>query len=236
MWIIDPDDYLPHKDALLIINKAYIEKSGLELLVFGYNKQALKRKAKIISIKEYKYCNGEELLSMLCMHSKFIEGFTWNKVFNLKLLKNKIGRFDISISSFEDKVWLFPLVADLNSCLIIPDILYQYNYNPTSLSRNADINKTIRRYDDAYDAHKKILEYIIKKYSDDSSIYYSVLADTYGIVRNNLMHKKQFIANHQRQLISEYSNFLHTTWKVSGNKKYFYFILKVLRYIKESYL
>ena len=232
LFFMDPDDKLYTDNALEIIAHRFEKRVDLDLLVFGYAQLDRKGCYSYVSIKNQLEFDGMQAVSFLGTRNKYVTGYTWNKVFNLQKLKNHMVPFDTSLSSYEDKLWLFQTMLKLESCIIIPDILYQYNYNSNSLSRTVDSSKIVKKYDDAFEAYKKILECISTEYPENITVYYSILVDEFCISLNNILHKRYFVADSQEFFISKYSNFLHSTWKKIPNKKYFFLIKKIFRYIK----
>ena len=232
LWIIDPDDVLYSPEAFLKISEEFKIRSGLDLLIFGYLKNSKLKEQKKFSIISPVLLSGKQVLSLLCMNEKHIEGYTWNKVLNLeKISKTIIGEFDVSLSSFEDKVWLFPLLTKIGECRVIPDILYQYNYNPNSLSHSVDKEKLLQRYDRAFEAYCRLVEYSRDVFGYESAEYYSVLADAYGIAVNNIVQMKFAMKNTKQnhELISKYSSFIRFTWRSAGLRKYKYLVRKILK-------
>lgn len=89
-------------------------------------------------------------------------GYPWNKLWNINALKkahnNSLPLFDTTIDRYEDKLWTLVASTNLTSILLIPELLYKYNYNESSLSQEQ--SEIDLRTNKAYVAYGKILDYL----------------------------------------------------------------------------
>lgn len=175
LWIIDPDDYIPTTSAINTILKIFYSDPNLSLLTFGYVEQLPsgrivdKRKT-----KKNKVFSGNTAFKLLAIGNGIMSGYPWNKVFNVtKIGKENLGRFDSNLTLYEDKFWQFKLLGKIDKCLYIPDILYQYNFNETSLSHTVSEDRAYSAYTDY------ILPYISMVKGEDSIEYQSAVAFIY---------------------------------------------------------
>ena len=234
LWFMDPDDCLNVNNAFDIVVNYFKKDNSIELLSVGYEQQLKSKKTKIVSPPHF-YSSGSFYILSLCNDLQSVDGYIWNKIFNLSFYDNGyMDLFDKNLSSFEDKLWLFNVLQKTKVILSVPDVLYLYNYNANSLSRGVNIENVIKRYDDAFNAYEKILKQVTEKYGQLNMLYYSVLVDTYRIAKNNIFQIKYVlkVSKQNEDLISKYSLFLDTVWKESNNKKYLFLVHKILRYIK----
>ena len=175
LWIIDPDDCIPNTNAIDIILQTFKENSDLSFLTFGYLEKLPsgrivdKRKS-----RKAKAFSGNDAFQLLAIGNGIMSGYTWNKVFNVaKIGKENLGRFDSNLTLYEDKFWQLKLLGKLDKCLYIPDILYQYNYNETSLSHTVSEDRAYSAYTDY------ILPYISMVKGETSVEYQSAASFIY---------------------------------------------------------
>ena len=231
LWIIDPDDIVVSSIAFSTINKTYNDNPDADILVFGFMKQLSNGRFLRISADKDFRLSGKELIDNLCVNCEYIEGYTWNKVFNLSRIdKSNLGSFDTDISSFEDKLWLFKLCCKVKKCCVIHDILYQYNYNFSSLSRGKDIEKVFRRLDGAFRAYSRIRDIIKAEFGPKSRQYYEVSAELFCFSVNNIFQLRKE-GKRFDDSISEYKKFISSDWRKDGMIKYYYLARKLLRYL-----
>ena len=175
LWIIDPDDYIPDKSTVTKIINTFESNHDLSLLTFGYSEKL--SNGKRIDKRKSKRCksfSGTEGFKYLAIGNGIMSGYTWNKVFNIaRIGRENLGIFDSDLLLYEDKFWLFKLLLKIDRCLYIPDILYQYNYNQTSLSHTISEAKAYSAYID------HILPYIALIKGRNSIEYQSAVAFIY---------------------------------------------------------
>ncbi len=89
-------------------------------------------------------------------------GYPWNKLWNIDSVKKahngSLPLFDPSIDRYEDKLWALVASTNLESVLLIPDLLYKYNYNDSSLTQEQ--SEIDIRTNKAYVAYGKILDFL----------------------------------------------------------------------------
>ena len=175
LWIIDPDDFIPDNSAIRKIINVFVKNPEITILTFGYIEKL--SSGKIIDKRKSKKSlifTGKEGFKLLSIGNGIMSGYTWNKVFNLCRLNN-LELFDGNLLLYEDKFWLFKILDDIDNdkCLYIPDILYQYNYNQTSLSHTISEDKAYSAYIDY------ILPYISSTHGRLSVEYQSAVAFIY---------------------------------------------------------
>lgn len=68
-------------------------------------------------------------------------GYVWNKLWNVDALKQNGGNipfFDAELSAYEDNAWDIKMLGCCSRVVLLPDILYEYKYVPTSLTKSDD--------------------------------------------------------------------------------------------------
>lgn len=68
-------------------------------------------------------------------------GYVWNKLWNVEAIRQSGGDipfFDVELFAYEDKVWDIKLLGCCSKVVLLPDILYEYKYVPTSLTKSDD--------------------------------------------------------------------------------------------------
>ncbi len=167
LWIIDPDDYIPEKCAVSKILNEFKADDDIAVLIFGYCEK--QDSGKILDkrvCKERVSFDGKEAFRSLSIGCSIMTGYTWSKVFNLAVIgKDRLGRFNQNITLYEDKLWQLGFLNTVDKCLYIPDILYQYNFNPKSLSHTISEERAYSAYTDY------ILPFLAEQKGKDSDEY-----------------------------------------------------------------
>ena len=88
-------------------------------------------------------------------------GYPWNKVWRVSALKGVNGAlplFDANLFTYEDKDWTLRALEGSHTLLLLPDILYDYRFVPSSLTKSEESWK--RRQYNAYTAYDRIIDYL----------------------------------------------------------------------------
>lgn len=88
-------------------------------------------------------------------------GYPWNKVWRIDALRAADGTlplFDTNLFTYEDKEWTLRALEKTSTLLLLPDILYDYRFVPSSLTKSEESWK--RRQYNAYEAYDKIIKYL----------------------------------------------------------------------------
>lgn len=171
---LDSDDYIEKDMLKLMYEKA--EKEYADTVICGYKKiydyeSEKKNKDYIFNVYEDKvYTNVEVCEKMLSME---IEGFTWNKLFLSKNIKNSIY-FDTE-RTIEDWFPVFKEICESNRIAFVNKPLYYYRQRQTSALHQ----KNIKKINDYNFAVKSILNYIKRNnMSINKDKYYEFIAKT----------------------------------------------------------
>ncbi|WP_080843899.1 glycosyltransferase family 2 protein [Cytobacillus gottheilii] len=133
--------YFPDADDILASNTLekltkIIEKESHDLIVFGY--KSVNSDGKLMSEKSYPYkvVDGDKIrssyFSYITMTSPFgIQGAPWNKLFNLKLIKEH-GLYFPALRRHQDDAFIGKYMCFASSVCFIEDVFYTYYTNDLS--------------------------------------------------------------------------------------------------------
>ncbi len=135
IFFIDSDDsilenaistfisYLKHHPSVDIIlgDSLYREHNSKTNAPFGYSPVLIEDKRKIIEL----------------VLNRVINRNVWNKLIRRSLITDYAILFDIA-TLYEDVTWTYKLYSSASSILIIPELTYIYENNPTSLIHTTD--------------------------------------------------------------------------------------------------
>lgn len=91
-------------------------------------------------------------------------GYPWNKVWRVSAIRLPDGTlplFDADLFTYEDKDWTLRALEGCGTMLLLPDILYDYRFVPSSLTKSEESWK--RRQYNAYAAYDRIADYLEQK-------------------------------------------------------------------------
>lgn len=145
-----------------------------------------KENGKIIEglIPSMGYFTPEDGFASLCMEGHIVNGYTWNKIYNIgRIGKQNIPEFDSKYTRFEDKIWNFKMMDIIKKGYAITDIFYIYNFNPTGLSRTKERRRELQN--NSFQSYTYILNYIEQKIGK-TDLYYESMAFFYVSCFNNL--------------------------------------------------
>ena len=138
--------FFPDSDDILLpgaieqIYQAFLTCPEASFVSFGWIEEKQKGEKRWLVSKEAKSISQNEIYIALCDDSIF-KGYVWNKVFNLTVMGKDLPPFDSSYKVFEDKIWLLNLGDKIKKAYLIPDILYVYKFNYSSITRS---NESLR--------------------------------------------------------------------------------------------
>lgn len=135
----DSDDYFADEMIFKLYNAKMLNKC--DLVVCGFNnvfandrliESSFHKQDKKLNIQEY-------LLEMSeCLYSVYY-GALWNKLYDMNIISAHKIRFDNEISYAEDFIFNTKYLNEINSVIVISDILYNYNHqNESSLTQKSN--------------------------------------------------------------------------------------------------
>lgn len=157
LTFIDADDMiLPNAWEKAI---AIFEQYACDCVVFGWNDFTADGKYPHAVTTEIQSIPAKEAMFQIASDNfKCGGGYPWNKIWNREKIvdrHSKVPLFDTEIYTYEDKLWIIETLKNLDSLVLIPDVLYDYRFVPTSLTQSETAWK--KRQFNAYDAYDKIL-------------------------------------------------------------------------------
>ena len=190
---VDSDDWL-EIDALNIL----MNKKKADLVFYGSTFHYSSNNQVLYSPKPCIYNGSQEIqegIIDLINNSKYPDylGFTWNKLFKLKLLQEYNIRFVKKLSCREDEVFTFSYAYHCKNIITLPDIIYNYRVSDTGLTRMENTKKEFYLLSNAYmSCWEFYSNKIIKEYLVTSTIKYSLFAikRTRDIKKRNRMIKE----------------------------------------------
>lgn len=133
---IDSDDWL-EKDALLL----FMQHGDMaDLIFFGSAFHSVDKSIKTycLELRMYKGLSElEEGLIDLVINPKYPDylGFTWNKVFKRRILKEYNIRFVDNLAYREDEAFTLQYAYCCKDLITLPDIIYNYRVSDTGLTK-----------------------------------------------------------------------------------------------------
>jgi glycosyltransferase involved in cell wall biosynthesis len=155
VWFVDSDDYIEDGSIAKIIevldNHEYLEILSMCYKRFSnttyHDLENIPHKEAIITGEEY-------------LINEKVDGFLWNKIYNLQFLRNNKIRFN-NINSQED--WLFNIRAFLACNRMMLTSLYTYNYfqdNQNSTLHNKSWEHCLKNISNSMEAQKELQQII----------------------------------------------------------------------------
>lgn len=193
LYIADPDDEL--KPGLFsFIASAFDSDPSLDMLLFSTDCRSPEGKLRRKKHLESFTFTGDEAFASLCTQGSFMEGYTWNKVYNVNRIgRDHFGLFDTTITRHEDKLWALKLMKWVKKGRASDFVGYIYNLNPNGLT--LDKSRRVRLQNSSYRAYDMILEYV-ESVAGRSSVYYEAMACYYCVCQWYLM---QWIADRKTE-------------------------------------
>ena len=141
VWCLDGDDQL-ELNGLTVVEEN-ISEIKPDVICFGYSiyyTSEISRKKEIKGV-EYGYYSRDRMeksIFPLLMYEEkphTIGPNIWSKIFKTEIYRYYQTKVDSSISMGEDGACIYPLLTNAQSLLILPECLYLYRCNPTSMTK-----------------------------------------------------------------------------------------------------
>ena len=159
LTFIDSDDRLVSNAWEIALKK--IQKSEADCIVFGWKDFTAEGE-----ITDHQVTNKDITLDASEMAFQIASdnflcggGYPWNKIWNAEKIRREYGnivKFTDRVYTYEDKLWIIELLEKMDRIILIPDVLYEYRYLPSSLTQSPE--KWEKRQFNAYDAYDIILD------------------------------------------------------------------------------
>lgn len=165
---VDSDDWL-EDNAVEILAKNAIENREIDIIKANcYKAISNKEKKKRSYIKNDEIIEKEEFIEKI--DYKFVTAYELNNIF-AELIKKDLYdnvNIDTTISLGEDLISNLYLFNKSNKIKVIRDYIYNYRYNPTSITNCTTRYKTEKNLEDAIKTYEYLKEYMIKNSSKNN--------------------------------------------------------------------
>lgn len=178
---VDSDDYLDARAYELMMNRMIQENSEAVICSYHY----VDEKGKTIGwyeprLKRYMVqgaISGKDACKIF-LTSRDIEGFGWNKIFKIDLLKQCGLRFEENKTAFEDMALVFRLLSKCKRVSFIDQKLYNYRQHEASLVHQKYNIERVNEYEDTMKAILDCaMELGLEKEAKSSMIYRNILSE-----------------------------------------------------------
>ena len=205
----DPDDWL-EKDYLETLYNLHIKNNtDLEICNYFLNN----------NYSEHPFsCDIPELLDnysskLYCLHPNGVSFYTWNKLFNAKIIKDNQLLFKTDLLSAQDMIFVYKYLCLCKNTSYNKNPVYHYN-KPFTLEEN--LTSRLSTTPQAYLELIKIME----DNNEDSSLINMAKANAFRITMN--IYYKYLISDFNNQeVLSNILNVLESTNKAFFNSKHY---------------
>lgn len=143
---VDADDYVDKNFLWHLIDG--ITKSDVDIVISGYNE--IKDGVKTISHVFSRAKVDNEMIITDVLKENGIQGYLWNKLFKVKIIKKNHLKFEDNLHMAEDLLFCVNYMSFIKKALILPYHDYNYVQYNDSLSKQASIFNTNDNYEKAY--------------------------------------------------------------------------------------
>ncbi len=203
---VDSDDWI-EKDYTSILASL---KNDPDVVFFSFNyHKTKKRRYNLLFPKPYFFSGSfHDIQTKLFelfdyQHNDFL-GYTWNKFFKKKIIKQNKIFFEKNVSFIEDEIFTLKYCRHINSIQVCNEKLYNYRIRKDGLTK---INKDVCVYQNAITALKKIIPYYTLESFENALIYRRIfLLHFMSIVKSNHFASYQTFSqfyNNYKQVVHE---------------------------------
>ena len=156
---IDSDDRLVSNAWEIALKK--IQKSEADCIVFGWKDFTAEGEITDHQVTNMDITLDASEMAFQIASDNFLcgGGYPWNKIWNAEKIRREYGnivKFTDRVYTYEDKLWIIEVLEKMDRIILIPDVLYEYRYLPSSLTQSPE--KWEKRQFNAYDAYDIILD------------------------------------------------------------------------------
>ena len=213
LTFIDSDDRLVSNAWEIALKK--IQKSEADCIVFGWKDFTAEGE-----ITDHQVTNKDITLDASEMAFQIASdnflcggGYPWNKIWNAEKIRREYGnivKFTDRVYTYEDKLWIIEVLEKMDRIILIPDVLYEYRYLPSSLTQSPE--KWEKRQFNAYDAYDIILDKLRGK---NEKAYRGALKFYFGFNFTDLRNMYPYIKDD----IERFKKTKRRLWKLSKRIK-----------------
>lgn len=154
IMFVDADDRLPSN--VLSTYLKYLSKKKYDIIRGNYELISDKKYIKKIEFDSLKEVTKEHYEEKVYLD--FLTGPKYNSIWRTLVKKDLFKLYsDIMISMGDDQALVLSTLNNSNNILLIPDIVYSYRINESSITNTKNIEKKCRNYDDIYELYNKII-------------------------------------------------------------------------------
>lgn len=198
--------------------------------------------------KDKTFINQCEYIEQLQKHYLFNQ--VWNKIYNLKIIKDNELLFDENISIAEDEKFNLDYLKYCNKMITVKKALYKYKVTPNGLGFrfNPDANiiklSIVEKIENIFNAQKYNMQYVYESYITQ---YFSLISNIVD-VRNCISKRekfgyieKQIVKNQKCQRIAKESiSMLSGKYKILANvlltnNKYIIYVFGIIAWHYDKY-
>ena len=159
LTFIDSDDRLVSNAWEIALKK--IQKSEADCIVFGWKDFTAEGEITDHQVTNMDITLDASEMAFQIASDNFLcgGGYPWNKIWNAEKIRREYGnivKFTDRVYTYEDKLWIIEVLEKMDRIILIPDVLYEYRYLPSSLTQSPE--KWEKRQFNAYDAYDIILD------------------------------------------------------------------------------
>lgn len=159
LTFIDSDDRLVSNAWEIALKK--IQKSEADCIVFGWKDFTAEGEITAHQVTNKDITLDASEMAFQIASDNFLcgGGYPWNKIWNAEKIRREYGnivKFTDRVYTYEDKLWIIEVLEKMDRIILIPDVLYEYRYLPSSLTQSPE--KWEKRQFNAYDAYDIILD------------------------------------------------------------------------------
>ncbi len=165
IYFLDADDWI-EENAIEIMYQYKKEHHADIVRCKNYYKD---EKEKVEIDKEVQYLDKEDFEKQLYtnLFGSYHFASLWNQLIEKKYFENlkDIKDIDESINFGEDYILNLKLYRNINSLVLIPDYLYHYRTNESSITNQQNYESLLKKLNSTYKSHLEII-YLIDTYHD----------------------------------------------------------------------
>jgi len=166
LTFLDADDRLKTNAWETVLN--VFDSTNTDCVIFGWEDFSADGHIESHALASSQEClkANEAVYQIASDNFKCGGGYPWNKMWDAERIRQTYGQiplFTKEVYTYEDKLWIIETLERLNTVVLLPDILYEYRFLPTSLTQDADAWR--HRQFNAYDAYDLILDRLKHKNS-----------------------------------------------------------------------
>lgn len=182
---VDSDDWIEKDSVEILIN--YLKEENYDIIKFNGITEPNKKLKNYYDLKELssKKMKKEELFDLL-INTKILNNMCFS-IYKSKLFKN-ISVSNEKISNCEDFLTNLEVYTKVKNVLFISNILYHYEINLNSTTKNVDLEKNLKNIKDLIYVHNRLFDYAKIWKMDNDVIMKKISFNILTIVRSSVFN------------------------------------------------